>query len=172
MYAVLKLPVAVRLDGAKHIPDDLLLPVDQFKRLPGPGAFGMAQTLDKVHGKICRLLVINRILRLEPRRLILSSASASSSPSPPFSHCRYTCSEIFAIITGGTLIPQMYWDALAHKIIVLREGLAADDILIRHQKSIAHPVKAAAGNDGLHRFPIPVDRSGKTRCSSPSAPAH
>ena len=36
-----ELPVSVRLDGTKHIPDDLLLPIDQFKRLSRPGAFGV-----------------------------------------------------------------------------------------------------------------------------------
>ena len=44
-----ELPVAVGLEGAEHIPDDLLLPVDQLEGLSGPSPLGVAETLDEAH---------------------------------------------------------------------------------------------------------------------------
>ena len=104
----IKLPVSIRLQNSEQIPDDLLLPVDQFKRLSRPSPLRMTETLDEVHGKIRRLLVVNRILRLELCRLIFLqfphlhphhrlSATAGTparrfSPSSPAEHScrRYT----------------------------------------------------------------------------------
>lgn len=38
----------------------------------------------------------------------IKSLRPDSPAARHLSHCRYTCSAIFAIITGGTLIPQTY----------------------------------------------------------------
>ena len=65
-----ELPVPVRLQYAEQVADDLLLPVDQFKGLSGPGAFGMAEGLDEHDRIIGGILVIVGVLRLELRRLV------------------------------------------------------------------------------------------------------
>ena len=111
-----ELPVPVPLHRPEHIPDDLLLPVDQLKRLPRPGPLRMAQTLNEADRIIRGRLIIDRPSRPELRWLIFLQLPhrhqphllPSAHPHLHFSHCRYTCSEIFAIITGGTLMPQTY----------------------------------------------------------------
>ena len=65
-----ELPVPVRLQYAEQVADDLLLPVDQFKGLSRPCAFGMAQRLDEHDRIIGGILVIVGVLRLELRRLV------------------------------------------------------------------------------------------------------
>ena len=58
-----ELPVAVGLHNSEHIADDLFLPVDQFKGLAVPFAFGVIQTVDERDGVISRLAVILRAIR-------------------------------------------------------------------------------------------------------------
>ena len=53
-----ELPVAVLLDHAEEIPDDLLLPVDELERLPGPRALGVAELLDEEHRVVRERLVV------------------------------------------------------------------------------------------------------------------
>ena len=65
-----ELSVAVWLDDTEQVTDDLLLPVQKQKRFSSPCTFGVTQALDEVHGKICKLLIIHRVLCLEPGRLI------------------------------------------------------------------------------------------------------
>ena len=69
-----ELPVAVGLDGAEQVADDLLLPVEQQERLPGPHALGVLQGLNEIDGVIGALLVVVRGGQHEFRGLILLSA--------------------------------------------------------------------------------------------------
>ena len=66
-----KMPVSVWLNCTKHIPDNLLLPINQFKWLASPCAFCMTQTFNKGNCIVRQFLVINGILRLEFGRLVL-----------------------------------------------------------------------------------------------------
>ena len=61
-----ELPVAVGLQRSKNVPDDLLLPVDEFKGLPCPGAFGVAQAFDEHDGIIRSILIVVRGFLHEP----------------------------------------------------------------------------------------------------------
>ena len=93
-----ELPVSVGLEYPEYVADDLLLPRYEVERLARPGTFRMGEALYEVYGIVRSPLVIMRVLRLEGRRDVFHSLS----------HCIYTCSAIFAIITGGTLIPHTY----------------------------------------------------------------
>ena len=53
-----ELAVTVRLQNTENVPYDLLLPVDQFKRLSRPGALGVAEVLDESNGIVRRLFVV------------------------------------------------------------------------------------------------------------------
>lgn len=68
----------------------------------------MAQALNKRHRVVRSLFVIMGTLRHEPGLLILLQFSHGCTipPYTYFSHCLYTSLAMFAIITGGTLIPQ------------------------------------------------------------------
>jgi hypothetical protein len=62
------------------IADDLLLPVDQLKRLSGPGSLGMAEAFDKGHGIVRHGFVVFGILGLEFCRSIAFQFSQAASP--------------------------------------------------------------------------------------------
>ena len=66
----IKLAVAVGLYNAKQIPDNLLLPVNEFKVLSVPFALGMLQAADKGNGQIGQLPVIGRAFRHEAGGLV------------------------------------------------------------------------------------------------------
>ena len=66
----IKLAVAVGLYNAEQIPDDLLLPVDEFKVLSVPLALSMFQAADKGNGQISQLPVIGRAFRHEAGGLV------------------------------------------------------------------------------------------------------
>ena len=66
-----KLSVAVGLQDTEQVPDDLLLPVQQFKTLPGPGALRVTQVFDEANSPVCFFLVIMRSGKHESRGLIV-----------------------------------------------------------------------------------------------------
>jgi phage shock protein PspC (stress-responsive transcriptional regulator) len=62
------------------IADNLLLPVDQLKRLSGPGSLGMAEAFDKGHDIVRHGLVVFGIFGLEFRGSIAFQRSQAASP--------------------------------------------------------------------------------------------
>ena len=76
----IKLAIAVGLQRSENVPDDLLLPVDQFKGLSRPGALGVAKALDKADRIVSRVLVIVGTLGHETGRLVLFQLSDMRSP--------------------------------------------------------------------------------------------
>ena len=66
----IELPIAVGLQRSEDVPDNLLLPVDQFKGLSGPGAFGVAKAFYEHHGIISSRFVVMGPLRHERGRLV------------------------------------------------------------------------------------------------------
>jgi len=75
-----ELTVAVALDGSENVPDDLLLPVDQLKRLPCPGAFGVAQAFDKADRIVSSGFVIVGAFRHELGGRVFLQLSDMRSP--------------------------------------------------------------------------------------------
>lgn len=69
MYGII-LAVDVGLYNAEQIPDNLLLPVNEFKVLSVPLALGMLQAADKGNGQISQLPVIGRAFRHEAGGLV------------------------------------------------------------------------------------------------------
>ena len=67
----IELPVAVLLDYAKQVADDLFLPRKQIKRLSCPDALCVLERLDEQHRTVCAVLVIMRSRQHEGRRLVL-----------------------------------------------------------------------------------------------------
>ena len=65
-----ELPIAVGFENTENVPDDLLLPVDQFKILSRPGPFRMSKTFDEANGVVGGSLAVNRVLRLESGRFV------------------------------------------------------------------------------------------------------
>ena len=76
---LVELPVSILFDRPKQIPDNLLLPVNQFKLFPCPFSFRMAQALNKRHRVVRSLFVIMGTLRHEPGLLILLQFSHDDS---------------------------------------------------------------------------------------------
>ena len=76
----IELAVAVGLQRSEYITDDLLLPVDQFKRLSCPGAFGMTQAFNKGNRIISSILIVVRAFGFETGWLILFQFSDMGSP--------------------------------------------------------------------------------------------
>ena len=70
-----ELPVAVGLENAEQVADNLLLPVDEFKGRASPGALGVAQALDEIHRVIRSVLIVDRVLGLECCGLIFLQLS-------------------------------------------------------------------------------------------------
>lgn len=68
---LIELSVPILFDRPKQVPDNLLLPVNQFKLLSCPFPFRMAQALNKRHRVVRSLFVIMGTLRHEPGLLIL-----------------------------------------------------------------------------------------------------
>ena len=67
-----ELPIAVRFQHTEDVTNNLLLPVNEFKGLSRPGAFGMAQALNEVHSVIRRhLIVMGSICHIGGRRVFL-----------------------------------------------------------------------------------------------------
>ena len=67
----IELTVSVRFQNAENVPDDLFLPVDQFKRLTIPRAFRVAaEFLYKAHSMVGGILVVVRIRRHESGGLV------------------------------------------------------------------------------------------------------
>ena len=77
-----ELSVAVRLNDAEDVPDDLLLPVDELEPLPRPHALRVTQALYEGDGVVGRLFVVARVLGLELSGLVL--LQLSHRPSPPW----------------------------------------------------------------------------------------
>ena len=75
-----ELPIAVGLEGAEHIPDDLLLPVDQLEGLSGPGPLGVAEALDEPHSIVSGLLVVCGVLGLERSGPVFFQLAHGRSP--------------------------------------------------------------------------------------------
>lgn len=65
-----ELPSAVGLEDSEDVPENLFLPVDQFKGPSRTCALGMAEALHERHGKICGVPAVIGILRHEPCRLV------------------------------------------------------------------------------------------------------
>ena len=63
-----ELPVSVGLDDAEDVPNDLLLPINQGERFPGPCALGVAETLDERDRVVGFRFIVDGVLRLELRR--------------------------------------------------------------------------------------------------------
>ena len=63
----IELAVTVCLDRSKDVPNDLLLPWKQQKRLSRPDALGVLQTLYERHRPICPILVVMAGRQHEPR---------------------------------------------------------------------------------------------------------
>ena len=76
----IELPVSVGLQRTEYIPDDLLLPVDEFKRLSCPGAFGMTQAFYEIDRIICGSLIVVGAFCQKPGRLVLFQFSDMRSP--------------------------------------------------------------------------------------------
>ena len=70
-----ELPIPVRFECSEHIPDDLFLPVHQFKRLSCPCAFRMTERLDKGYGIVGGWLIVVRAFCHECRRFIFFQLS-------------------------------------------------------------------------------------------------
>ena len=67
----IELSIAVGLEDAENVSDNLLLPVDELERLSRPGAFGVAQTFDEHDGIIrCVHIVVGGFLH-EPCGLVV-----------------------------------------------------------------------------------------------------
>ena len=66
-----ELPIAVRLEDTKDVPDDLLLPVNQLEGFSRPGALGMAEALDEHDGIIRSVRIIVGSFLHEPCRLVV-----------------------------------------------------------------------------------------------------
>ena len=73
----IELPIAVRLENTENIPDNLFLPVDQFKGLSCPCAFGMAKAFNEHDGVICGILIVVGSFLHEPCRLVFLQFSRS-----------------------------------------------------------------------------------------------
>ena len=65
-----ELPVAVLLDDAEQIPDNLLLPGKQIKRLAIPDALRVLERLYEQHGSVCTGLVVMGSRQHEAGRLV------------------------------------------------------------------------------------------------------
>nr|DAV87625.1 MAG TPA: hypothetical protein [Caudoviricetes sp.] len=75
-----ELTVAIGLECAEHITNDLLLPVDEFKGLSRPGAFGVAEAFDKHDRKICGILIVAAVFGFEAGRLVVFQLAQMRSP--------------------------------------------------------------------------------------------
>ena len=75
-----ELAVAVGLEGAEHIPDDLLLPVDEFKGLSGPSPLGVAEALDESHSVVSGPLAVGGVLGLKRGGLVFFQLAHGRSP--------------------------------------------------------------------------------------------
>ena len=76
-----ELPIAVGLENAEDVPNDLFLPVNKLEGLSRPGAFGVAEALDEHHGIIrCVHIVAGGFLH-EPCRLVVFQLSQFLTPS-------------------------------------------------------------------------------------------
>ena len=68
----IELPIAVGLENAEDVPNDLLLPVNKLEGLSRPGAFGVAQALDEHHSVVCGIcIVVGGFLHEPCRRVFL-----------------------------------------------------------------------------------------------------
>ena len=76
----IELSVAVGLQRSEHITDDLFLPVNQFKWLSRPCAFGMAQSLNEANRIVSGIFIVVRSLGFEFGRLVLFQFSDMRSP--------------------------------------------------------------------------------------------
>ena len=76
----IKLAVAVGLERSEYITDDLLLPVNQFKGLSRPSAFGMAKALNKGDRIVSGILIVVGAFGHKTGRLILFQLSDMRSP--------------------------------------------------------------------------------------------
>ena len=67
-----ELPVAVGLEDAENVPDDLLLPVDELEGVSRPGALGVAEAFDEHDGVIRSVrIVVGGFLHEPCRRVFL-----------------------------------------------------------------------------------------------------
>ena len=70
-----ELPVAIGLQDAEQVADNLLLPVDELKGPARPSALGVAQALDEIHRVIRSVLIVDGVLGLECCGLIFLQLS-------------------------------------------------------------------------------------------------
>ena len=70
-----ELPIPVRFERPEHIPDDLFLPVHQFKRFSCPCAFRMTERLDEGYGIVGGWLIVVRTFCHKRRRFIFFQLS-------------------------------------------------------------------------------------------------
>ena len=94
-----ELTIAIRFQNAEQVTDNLLLPVQKFKFLSSPCAFGMAEAFNKGNCIICRFFIISGIFRHKACRFkschcshlqtkkTCQSKSASLFSSPPGAIC-------------------------------------------------------------------------------------
>ena len=61
----IELSIAIWLQNAEKVADNLLLPVDQFKFLSRPSALGVAETLDEHHREVSGFFVVAAVFCLE-----------------------------------------------------------------------------------------------------------
>ena len=75
-----ELPIAIGLENTEQIPNDLFLPVDEFKGLSGPGSLGVAKAFYECYRKIGGILVINGVLSFERSGLVFSQLAHGGPP--------------------------------------------------------------------------------------------
>ena len=77
----IELPIAVGLENAEDVPNDLFLPVDELERLSRPGAFGVAEAFDEHDGIIGSIRIIVGGFLHEPCGLVILQFSQFLTPS-------------------------------------------------------------------------------------------
>ena len=76
----IELAVAVGLQRPEDVPDDLLLPVNEFKGFPGPGALGVAEAFDEHHRIVrCRFIIMRPLCHERGRLVFLQLAHGVTS---------------------------------------------------------------------------------------------
>ena len=74
----IELPIAVGLENAENVPNDLFLPVNKLEGLSRPGALGMAEALDEHDGVIRSVSIVVRGFLHEPCRLVVLQFSRNA----------------------------------------------------------------------------------------------
>ena len=127
----IELPVAVGLQSAKHIPDDLFLPVDEFKGLSGPCAFRMTQAFYEIDRIVGGIFIVVGAFRQKTGRLVLLQFPDMRSPPMGIKNSRYRnrCDFVYEeqSLTGSVLLVMKLELFLGHapgnSVTVIRETL-------------------------------------------------